>query len=301
MKKIIIILMMLIMYCGDVIGQDECLSEDELNEILNELGDYEGVDKDITGAGESFYRGDIIEDGENCYKIIGPYFEQWYPVSCYQNEDESEFNMGVMTSSFRLGTGNWSVYGDGHYNYKGIGQSIEGIEIGRLAIINEGQAYEDCNQQTGCVDYIGETCAYVDGEILDVYYVLKIEDGDLCEIEEDEEDSEVEISEPILDCWLDWSIECDGYTATLCDHNFSELLSCYLSRFEDTQLFALSTFYDEIPESGDSVWTLDAGQYGEQELDFSNIQPNLSILKYVLLIAGSFVAAKIVTRPNNEE
>ena len=110
-----------------------------------------------------------------------------------------------------------------------------------------------------------------------------------------------DIPDPDLDCWLDWSLDCNDYTATFCDHSFMELSNCYFDKFKTTDIFGVTNGLDSVSVIGDSKLTFYTENYGSQEFDFANVHINFGYLKSVFFIVSCWVATQMFFLKKEEE
>lgn len=97
------------------------------------------------------------------------------------------------------------------------------------------------------------------------------------------------------------SLQCEDYTATIADHSYGKLLDCFIQRMKTTSIMGGLASYSTIQSSGSGVYSFDAGDYGEQEIDYTDIKAELSILGSVFIIVALWFGSRITLRSNSDE
>ena len=94
---------------------------------------------------------------------------------------------------------------------------------------------------------------------------------------------------------------CEDYTATIADHSYGKLLDCFIQRMKTTSIMGGLASYSTIQSSGSGVYSFDAGDYGEQKIDYTDIKAELSILGSVFIIVALWFGSRITLRSNSDE
>lgn len=281
--------------CTDSDGDGYCAEDDDCDDTDADIHPdaydyaYDGVDSDCDGIDTDCYTDTEIDDDGDGYTDIGGDL----------NDCDSTIYPGAT-----------EICGDG------IDQDCDGSDL---------ECEEDCPSTytewassiylncTDCEVVIDSTtycCSkyyYLDDDC--VYCYGAVEGG--CEEEEEEEDEtwdleeewntdpDVTISE--LDSEVEVEItyylsdEAQDLDASLTDHSFGDRFSTFIDDMSGTAIFSiLGDPADDIPTSGDSTITVEAGDYGTHTFDFDTWSEGLEVLKTILIICATWCAIKIM-------
>lgn len=98
------------------------------------------------------------------------------------------------------------------------------------------------------------------------------------------------------------TIMCNEYEASFDDFSFGKRLKCFFVNMESTSIMKVMDQFQDFPGSSEqSIFQIEAGDYGSHTIDYGEIKNSLYILGYVLLFVSSWVALKIVVRHKEDE